>query len=119
MSDRATVKVQVLTFGAAGTSTISGTTNTSNPVPLPRDDYTVQVSYTTTGTSIAGGSVVWQTSNDGVGWVAANTAALTSTNASTSSTVAAGGFAMTTKYAYGRGVLATTGTGYGQAFVGS
>lgn len=121
MSDRATVKGVALTFGQPGTQTIllGSNTSTTNPYPLPREDYTIQLSATTTGTSIGGGSVVWQVSNDQIGWIPQGTAALTSTNAGTSSNVAAAGFGVTTKYAYGRGVVISTGTGQETVLLGA
>ena len=126
MSDRATVKAQSLTFGTSGTFTSlpDGTgalrgTSTSNPIALPRDDYTIQLTALSTGTSIVGATVVWQTSNDSVAWVPQGSATALSTNASTASSVGAAGFAITSKYAYGRGVLTSTGTGSAQAFMGS
>lgn len=122
MSDRGLVRTQPLTFGAAGTLTTVPTatgTNTSNAVPLPRDDYTIQVTVTTTGTSIGSGQVVWQSSNDNVAWITQNTAAGLSTNASTASSVAAAAFAVTAKYAYGRGIVSGTGTSQVAAFMGS
>ena len=122
MSDRSMVRAQLLTFGNTGTLAVVPTatgTNTSNSVPLPRDDYTVQVTVTTTGTSIGSGQVVWQTSNDNVAWIPQGTAAGTSTNAAVTSSVAAAAISVTAKYAYGRGIVSGTGTSQVQAFVGS
>lgn len=123
MSDRAAVRPQVLTFGTgtvASVPTATGT-NTSVAVALPRDDYTVQVTVTATGTSIVGGQVVWQVSNDNAAWIPAGTAIGTATNAAapTTSTSATAGFAITSKFAYGRGVVAGTGTGSVSAFLAS
>ena len=122
MSDRATVKTQSLTFGTSGTSTVVPTatgTNTSNVVALPRDDYTVQVTVTSTGTSIVGGQVVWQASNDNAVWIPQGTAIGTATNAGTASTSQGAAIAVTAKYAYGRGIVSGTGTGNVSAFMGS
>lgn len=121
MSDRAPVEVQPLVFGAAGTSTvITGSTDTSNVIRMPRDEYTVQVTAFTTGTSIVGGTVVWQGSNDNLAWVALGSATALSTSAAASGIAYGGaGIAVTSKYAYGRGILASTGTGSHQAHVGS
>lgn len=123
MSDRAAVRVQSLTFGTTGTSTAvaSSATNTSNPIPLPRDDYTVQVTVETTGTSIGSGQVVWQTTNDMNSWLPQGTAAGTSTNAAGAGTAsyASAAVAITAKYAYGRGIVSGTGTSIVSARVGS
>lgn len=122
MSDRGLVKPQPLTFGAAGTTTNVPTatgTNTSNQVRMPRDDYTVQLNAVTTGTSIVGATVVWQTSNDNVGWVPQGSATALSTNAGTASSVNAAAFSVAAKYAYGRGIVTSTGTGQAVVFMGS
>ena len=124
MSDRATVKRQSLDFGTTGTSTVVPTatgTNTSNPIALPRDDYTVQVTVTATGTSIVGGQVVWQASNDGAAWFPLATAIATAICAAGAgtSTAQGAGVALTSKYAYGRGIVSGTGTGNVSAFMGS
>jgi hypothetical protein len=64
--------------------------------------------------------VVFQVSNDNLGWLPAGTAAATSTSAAASgSVVGAAAFAVTSKYAYGRGVVISTGTGVCSVFVGS
>ena len=112
MSNLGTVRTQSLTFGTSGTSVIlaASATDTANRIPLPRDDYTVQVTVTTTGTSIGSGQVVWQTSNDGIVWLPQGTAAGTCTNAGTSSSVAGAAIAVTAKYTLGRGVVSGTGT---------
>jgi hypothetical protein len=62
MSDTGTVRPVKLTFGLPGTQTniAAGVTSTSNPYPLPRGDYTVQVTVAATGTSGVGATVVWQ-----------------------------------------------------------
>lgn len=122
MSERGTVKVQPLTFGTSGTSTVvlSSSTSTSNPIPMPRDDFTVQLDVVTTGTSIGSGTCVWQGSNDGgVGWFPLGTLTGLSTNASTASSVAVAGTAITSKFALGRGIVSGTGTSQITAFVGS
>ena len=122
MSNLGLVKPQALTFGTSGTSTTVPTatgTNTSNPVPLPRDDYSIQLDAVTTGTSIVGATCVWQTSNDNVAWVPQGSATALSTHASTSSSINAAAFSITAKYAYGRGILTSTGTGNAVAFMGS
>ena len=121
MSDRGVVRVAQLTFGSAGTqATLLGSnTATSNALRMSKDDYTVQYSNTTTGTSIAGGQVVLQASNDSLVWLPVGTAAATSTNASTSSTVNGASFSVTSKYAYTRGVVISTGTGVCSVYVAS
>ena len=122
MSNLGLVKPQALTFGTSGTSTTVPTatgTNTSNAVPLPRDDYSIQLDAVTTGTSIVGATCVWQTSNDNVAWVPQGSATALSTHASTSSSINAAAFSITAKYAYGRGILTSTGTGNAVAFMGS
>lgn len=122
MSDRATVKTQSITFGTTGTATTVPTatgTNTSNQIAMPRDDYTIQLSAISTGTSIVGATVVFSASNDGDAWIPQGSATALSTNASTASSVNAAGFAVTSKYAYGRAVVTSTGTGAAAVFMGS
>lgn len=122
MSSENTIKSALLSFGTAGTQSqiLSSNTATTNPYPMPRQPYTVSVLSVTTGTSIASATVVWQGSNDSLAWIPINTAAALSTNASTASSVAAAGFAVSnTPYAFGRGVVSSTGTGLARAYLGS
>lgn len=120
MSDRGTVGGLTLNFGPTSTAAVQVGTgvSTSSPMRMPRDEFTVQLNAITTGTSIVGASVVWQGSNDGVGWVPLGSATALSTNASTSSSLNAAGVALIAKYAVGRGIVTATGTGLAQVWLG-
>lgn len=121
MYDRDTVKVAPMSYGTAGTSTqVVGSTNTSNVYRLPRDPYTVAVGAYTTGTSIVGGSVVWQASDDNIVFTPVGTAAVLATAAAATGTAANVGFLTvnpsTALHPYGRAVVISTGTGWHTAY---
>jgi len=120
--DRAVVKAVSVDFGSSGTNITQAapTTATSNVVHLPRDEYTVQVVSWTTGTSIHGATVVWQATNgiDESGWFPLGTAAALSTNAGAGTSANGAGLAVTAKYAYGRAVVVSTGTGNAEVYLG-
>lgn len=121
-ADRGMIKSVQLDYGSSGTNVtlVANTTNTSNMVHLPRDDYTVQLINYTTGTSIHGASCVWQVMNasDEAAWFALGTAAQTATSAGAGVTAVGTGFAVTSKYAYGRAVVISTGTGSAEVYLG-
>lgn len=116
MFDLSSVKVQCLAYGTDGTSSSVPTatgTNTSTPLNLPRTPYTVSVSAVTTGTSIGSGAVVWQVSNDQLGWIPLGSATTLSTNASTNTSANSAALPInvsTAMYAYGRAIVSGTGT---------
>lgn len=122
MFDQANVKSWPLTFDAAGTGTLvaSSNTSTSKATPLPRGPYTIQVTQRSTGTSIAAANVVWQGSNDNLGWTPLGSATtLPATNAGTTNTYQAAGVAIATSpFAFGRAILASTGTGDASVWMG-
>jgi len=122
MSSQNTVKSATLTYGTAGTATSVASigTSTSNPYAMPRQDYTVQVTAFTTGTSGVGATVIFQGSNDNNAWIAVSSATATATQASTSTTYSAGA-AQTSgvRYALGRAVVGVTGTGGASVVLGS
>lgn len=142
MYDLSSVKSAPLTFGTstAGTaSSVSQGTSTTNAVLLPRGNYslTVQAVATVTATGTASstqavsGIATLQASNDNVVWFAVSTSTILVT-AITSATFAAAGIttasangagAITVSanaYAYGRAIVASTGTsGFGYVFFGS
>jgi hypothetical protein len=109
--DRAVKATKILTATAATA------TATSDPQPLPRVPYAVSVTQYTTGTSIAGATVVWSVSNDvNALWVPLGSASCTTTNAAGAGTSTANQAVIpvntaTACYAYGRAVVTSTGTG--------
>lgn len=128
MASENLVHTIALTFGTSGTSTsavaASGTPTTATTAPwnLPRNDMTAQVTANTTGTSGCLAAVVWQASNDTVGWfaIASSTASATSASATAAVTSNAGAIAITgSRYAYFRGVVTVTGTGNANLPVGA
>ena len=138
MSSENNVKAARVVFGAAGTSTslTAPTTDTSNPYPLPRNDFTlgltvngslVTTTASTTASSTAAATVVLQVSNDNIGWFGISSASATGTVMSTNTgtaldltSTAAVGIEITGKrYAYGRTVVAVTGTGNASVSMGS
>lgn len=90
MSSENTVKAFPLVFGTAGTraAVTNASTDTSNPYAMPRQDFSLQLTVGTTGTSGYLASVVLQASNDNVSW-------LTITSATASATSAAAGAGVT------------------------
>ena len=107
------VKKSPVTFGAAGTQTaIAVGSSTSNQIAGPREDFSLQLSVTTTGTSIATASVVLKASNDATQWFGISSATIATTSTLTSS--AAVGIAITgVKYAHLRvdpAILVGTGS---------
>lgn len=130
MSSEQTVKPVPLVFGTAGTATslTAPTTNTSNPFPLPRQDFTFAVTVngslvtttaSTTASSTMAAACVVQASNDNVGWFgissASATATIMSTNTGTALTLSSAvqaGINMTgQRFGYARAVVTLTGTG--------
>ena len=122
MSSENTVKPAQLTYGT-GTQTVvvsSAGTATSNPYPMPRNDFTVQVTAIATGTSGVGATVIWQGSNDNVGWINISSATATASQAGTSSAIGSAAMAIaTTRFCYGRAQPTVTGTGQAQVWLGS
>lgn len=123
MSSENNVKAAPVVFGAAGTQSVIQTTAgtaTSNPYPMPRSDYTIQVGVGTTGTSGVGATVVWQGSNDANGWINLSSATVTASQAGTSSAASAGAMAIAqSRFAYGRAQATVTGTGSASIWMGS
>ena len=130
MSSENTVKPAPIVFGTAGTSTVvaAGSTGTSMPFPLPRQDFTASVTVygslitttaSTTASSTANAVIAVQASNDGVGWfgISSATANIVQTTTSTgtaqtlSTAAAAGVNNVSQRYAYARAVVTVTGTG--------
>ena len=137
--DLANVKSAQLSFGTAGTAnSVTVATSTSNPFPLPRGNYslTVQAVATTTATGTSSSTQVanciatLHASNDGSNWFAISSATVavtavtsaTNTGVVTASASVSSAVPITTSnnaYAYGRAVVASTGTsGYGYVFFG-
>lgn len=114
------VRQATMTFGGTNTSVADTTTNTSDRIPLPRADYTVQLTAIATGTSGTGATCVWQGSNDNLAWIALGSATATATQAGTSTTYVGAGITVTPKYAYGRAAtVIVTGTGKASIAVAS
>lgn len=130
MSSEQTVKPAPIVFGTSGTATTltAPTTNTSNPFPLPRQDFTfaitaygglVTTTASTTASSTMAGACVVQVSNDNVAWFGISSASATSTIMTTAtgtiltlSSAVQAGVAMTgQRYAYARAVVTLAGTG--------
>lgn len=130
MSSENTVKVAPVVFGTAGTSTVvtAGSTGTSMPFPLPRQDFTGSVTVygslitttaSTTASSTANAVIALQASNDGVAWFGISSATAnivqTTTSTGTAQTLSTGAAAgvnnVSQRYAYGRAVVTVTGTG--------
>lgn len=121
MSSERNAAASPLTFGTAGTAAYQAAigTSTTNPIQLPREDYTLQVTVSTTGTSGVGATVIMQVSNDNVGWLAITSATATATQAATTTSVSAAGVSVSSsRYAYGRAILGITGTGSASAILG-
>ena len=102
-------------FGTTSTSTLLAdtTTNTSQPVMLPRSDYTVQLTVVATGSSGVGATVVWQGSNDSQAWIPIGSATATATQAGTATTRQAAALAISgNRFRNGRAAtVIVTGTG--------
>jgi hypothetical protein len=128
MSDLGTVKPSGLTFGTSSTNTaVPIGTSTSNGYRMARGNYTVQVtqiaSQTATGTStsVAAAVLVYQVSNDSLGWFPLGSAT-TLPSTATGTQGAAGSFqgaavvVSNTNFCLGRAIVTSTGNG-GQAWV--
>lgn len=109
------VRSSPLIFGTTSTSTLLAdtTTNTSQPVMLPRSDYTVQLTVVTTGTSGVGATVIWESSNNSQAWIPVGSATATATQAGTGTTRAAAALAISAnRFRNGRAAtVVVTGTG--------
>lgn len=123
MSSENTVKAAGIVFGTAGTQTVLQTTAgtaTSNPYPMPRQDFTIQVGVGTTGTSGVGATVIWQGSNDSANWINVSSCTATASQAGTGTSVASSAMAIAqTRFAYGRAQPTVTGTGSASVWMGS
>lgn len=133
MSSENTVKSARMVFGTAGTQTAvqsTAGTATSNPYPMARSDFTVQVNayVTASGTSTisVGAAVIWQGSNDNANWVNLSSATVTAVTSATfagagSNTLAVSGAVALTgqRYAYGRAQPTVTGSGGAEVWLGS
>lgn len=136
MSSENTVHTAPVVFGTAGTASVVAApgTNTSNPFPLPRQDFSFSVTAygtmvtttaSTTASSTVAATVVLQASNDNVSWFGISSASATGTITTTATgtvlslaTATGAGAAVTgSRYAYGRAVVSVTGTGSAQGFV--
>mgnify|MGYP003395530362 CR=1 FL=1 len=116
MASENTIKAFPLVYGTAGTrSTITGaSTDTSNPYPMPRQDFTLELTAATTGTSGYLASVVLQASNDALAWFVISSATASATSAAATAAVTRTGAGVTvtnTRYAYTRTVGTYSGTG--------
>ena len=115
MSQDGFVRSSPLIFGTTGTSTslADTTTNTSQPVMLPRSDYTVQLTVVATGTSGVGATVIWQGSNDNQAWIEIGSATATTSQAGTGTTRDAAALAISgNRFSVGRAAtVIVTGTG--------
>lgn len=126
MSSENTVKAFPLVFGTAGTrsAVTNASTDTSNPYSMPRQDFSLQLTVGTTGTSGYLASVVLQGSNDNVSWLVITSATASATSASAAATVtnasAVVAFAgSTNRFAMSRLVGTFTGTGSAVATLAS
>ena len=136
MSSENTVKTASVVFGTAGTSTTipAGSTGTSIPFPLPRQDFTVVVTVfgsmvTTTASTTASATSAavckYQGSNDNVGWFDLTSASATSTILTTATgvvlslttAVSTGVKLVSQRYAFGRAIVTPTGTGSAAASI--
>ena len=118
-----TVRAASFTVGTAGAfSTFTAdSTATSNPMPGPRANYSVQLTAFTTGTSGVGAAVVYQGTNDHLSWVAIGSATVTASQAGTATTVSGAVVSVTdVRYAAIRASsIAVTGTGKARVTLGA
>lgn len=122
MSSENTVKAAGIVFGTAGTQTIlqsTAGTATSNPYPMPRQDFTIQVGVGTTGTSIISAAVIWQGSNDSSNWINVSSCTALATAAGGTSVASSAMAIAQTRFAYGRAQPTVTGTGSASVWMGS
>lgn len=130
MSSENIVRAVQMSFGTAGTSTLQANagTSTSNPINLPRNDFTgavtvlgtlVTTTASTTATNNAVATCVWQASNDKVAWFGISSASATAGSTATTTgvvstfttAVTAGVNFVSQRYGYLRAIVTVTGTG--------